>query len=67
MASKLIKDSLQAALAHHRALVALVGAPRASSKLTGDNSKIALDSQPLIIKWGKKRVSDDVVDLEVTS
>ena len=67
MVPKLSKDSLQTALARHRAQAAQGGAPVATSKPTGDSSETASDSSPLIIKQGKKRASVEVVELETTS
>ena len=67
MAPKVSKNSLLVALVHYWAQAAQGGTPRASSKSTNDSSEITSDSQPLVIKQGKKRASNDVVDLEATS
>ena len=60
------RASLQAALTDCLAQATQGSAPGASSKPTKDSSQMALDTQPLIIKWRKKRALDEVVDLETT-
>ena len=67
MAPKLSKDSLQAALAHHRAQATQGNPPASGSKPIGDSSEAASDSQPLIIKRGKKRTPKYIVNVEETS